>query len=290
MVLCVRDTGNPVYTGRYSGHADAQGPAPPMSELEASNVTRSLRDSGFAVMQGLYDSSRVDRLRAAVGRVYAEAGSPTPYDSDVRWLGTNLQLTTTGFVVHKLLGFAPELQQGVLHPTAVEAVRGLLSDEMHLEMVGAVVANHTRPFFEWHMHVGGIDDERYRRRGWAPTFARAERVAMLVYLDEMGPGTGQLLVHPRKVTDPLEPPFPRHETHWPGQTTVSGPAGTVVLMEQGTWHAVLPRTVDETCRFLVGFWFAAPWATEAHDVDESLSSLRCPDETLASVLPRAPHR
>ncbi|HJL16291.1 MAG TPA: phytanoyl-CoA dioxygenase family protein [Sandaracinaceae bacterium LLY-WYZ-13_1] len=256
--------------------------------MRVDAAVEQLRGRGFAVLPGLYDADRVARLRAALGDVYRDAGEPTPYRAEgVAWPAENVEISATGFVVHKLLGFTPALRHGLLAPDAVAVVRGALGDAMHLEMVGGAVTNHVRPFFRWHMHVGGIDDETYRRRGWRPTFARPQRVAMLVYLDEMGPGTGQLLVYPREPSDPIEPPFDVDARAWSGQVAVEGPAGTVVLLEQSTWHAVLPRTREAPLRMFVGFWFAAPWATEAERVDESLRGLGAVDEVLASVLPRA---
>jgi hypothetical protein len=152
--------------------------------------------------------------------------------------------------------------------------------------VAGVVSDHTRPFLEWHMPVGGIDDERYRRQGLLPRFERPERISMLVYLDDMDERSGQLLVYPRKITDPMTPPQPISSRAWDGQVAVKGPAGTAVFMEQSTWHAVLPR-VDTSPRMFVGFWFAASHAAHAERTDETLRGLGAADEVLASVLPRS---
>lgn len=256
------------------------------SAAHPSDPSRCLCEHGFAVIPGLYAPGEIARIRHVLARVHRELGEPTPYRSDgVKWLADNVEISATGFVVHKLLGLAPELQRGVLEPELVDAARAVLGTDMHLEMVGGVVTNHERPFFEWHMHVGGIDDETYRRRGWRPTFDRPQRVAALVYLDEIGPETGQLLVYPREPTDPIEPPYPVSQRHWEGEVAVRGPPGTVVMLEQSTWHAVLPCAVATSLRMFVGFWFAASWATEAERVDESLRSLESPDDVLASVLP-----
>ena len=248
--------------------------------------SRQLRDESYTVMPGLYAPDRVADLRAVMERLYRDLGSPPPYGQGVRWIAENLEVSSTGFVIHKLLGFTRALHHGLLPREAVEVVRRVLGADMHLEMVGGVISDHTRPFFEWHMHVGGIDDEAYRRNGLRPTFTSPQRVAMLVYLDEMRAESGQLLVYPRKVTDPIDPPFPVGQTHWDGEVAVVGPPGTVVMLEQSTWHAVRPSSIEDSLRMFVGFWFAAADATAAQRVDESLYALESPDELLVSVLPR----
>jgi len=253
--------------------------------VRTEGLGRQLRDESYAVCPGLYGAEEVALLREELARVHREAGSPVPYGEGVTWLSENVELSSTGFVVHKLLGRAAGLSRGLLPAEVVAVARSVLGDDMHLEMVAGVVSDHTRPFFEWHMHVGGIDDERYRRDGLRPRFERAERVSMLVYLDEMNERSGQLLVLPRKITDPIEAPYDVASKRWEGQLAVSGPPGTAVLMEQSTWHAVLPRE-DRSPRMFVGFWFAAAHATGAERTDESLLSLASPDDVLRSVLPR----
>lgn len=256
-----------------------------MTSATVEQGIAALRDDCFAVLPGLYPPADVERLRACVSSVYESLGSPVPYGEGSVWPAENVEVSRTGLVLHKLLGFRPELQQGLLHPDAVEVVRGVLGERMHLEFVAALICDEKRPFFPWHMHVGGIDDERYRRLGLNPNYRRHERVAMIIYLEEMTPSSGQLLVHPRNITDAVDAPHAIELREWPGQTSVVGPPGTVVLMEQSTWHAVLPR-LEATPRIFVGCWFAADYATEAERVDESLLELPLPDDLLSSVLPR----
>ncbi len=257
-----------------------------MSET-VERLSEQLRRESFAVWPALYGAEQIAAFRAELARVHRDAGAPRPYGEGVTWLAENLELSSTGLVVHKLLGRATALQQGLLPADAVAIVRNLLGADMRLEMVAGVISDHTRPFFQWHMHVGGIDDERYRREVRRPTFEAPQRIAMLVYLDEMRADDGQLLVMPRQITDPIAPPFPITQRHWEGQVAVEAPAGTAVWMEQSTWHAVLPRKEGATLRMFVGFWFASADATQAERVDETLLALDAPDEILRSVLPRS---
>lgn len=249
---------------------------------------RQLRERGSAVMPGLYPATRVERLRASLLALYERLGEPPLYAREPVWLTGDLEVSSTGLVVHKLLGFDPSLHRDILEPDLVAVVRRALGEDMRLEFVGAVIADRTRPFFAWHNHVGGIDDEAFRRRGLRPPIARPERVAALVYLDEIGPDSGQLLIWPHRLDGSAAPPLPIDLSEWPGQHAVRGPAGTVALLDQCAWHAVRPRTVAGL-RLFVGLWFAAADARPAERVDESLRALADVDPLLRSLLPRGEH-
>ena len=82
-----------------------------------------------------------------------------------------------------------------------------------VEKTGAV---HHAPFFQWHTHVGGIDDELYRKHGWAPQFDRAQRVVCLLYLNDIEPDGGQVLLWPRRESDPNAKPPPSPPRTSPG--------------------------------------------------------------------------
>ena len=181
-------------------------------QIEA--LSRQLIDDSYAVVPGMYSREKVDRIRGALAGIHARLDAPPMWSKEPQWIGDNLEVSGTGLVIHKLLSFDPSLHRDMLEPQIVEVVRRALGEDMHLEFAGAVITDHTRPFFKWHNHVGGIDDERYRRLGLRPAIESIERVAMIVYLDEMGPDTGQLLIHPRRVSGAAPPP---------GDATPAGP-------------------------------------------------------------------
>jgi hypothetical protein len=261
----------------------------PVAQADAAALTRQLIEHSWAVVPGRYAADKVARVRDRLLAIYRRLDRPPLWSREPQELGENLELSGTGLVIHKLLTFDPELHHDLLEPDVVEIIRGTLGPDMALEFAGAVITNYTRPFFKWHNHVGGIEDEKYRRLGLRPAIERPERVAMIVYLDEMGPGTGQLLIHPRRVSGAAGPPGPIEATHWDGQIEVSGPPGTVVMIDQTTWHAALPRTVDQELRLFFGLWFAAASAPKPERVDESLFSIDSPDPLLRSLLPRGAH-
>lgn len=101
----------------------------------------------------------------------------------------------------------------------------------------------------------------------------------------MGPGTGQLLIHPRRVSGASGPPGPVEQPLWAERLEVTGPPGTVVMLDQTTWHAALPRTVDQELRCFFGLWFVSATAPVAERVDESLLRVDTNDPLLRSLLP-----
>lgn len=248
--------------------------------------SQQLIDRSYAVLRGHWDAGKVARIRTALAGIYGRLEQPPLWSAEPLWQGENVEISNTGLVIHKLLSFDPSLHADLLDAEVIEIIRGALGHDMHLEFAGAVITNHTRPFFKWHNHVGGIEDEKYRRLGLRPAIERPERVAMIVYLEAMGPGTGQLLIHPQRVSGASGPPGVVEEPNWEGQVEVSGGPGTVVMIDQTTWHAALPRTVSHELRMFFGLWFAASCVPKTERVDESLFAVESPDPLLRSLLPR----
>ncbi len=257
-----------------------------IADAEAKRLARQLFEHSYAVVPGRYAADKVARVRERLLAIHGRLDGPPLWSREPQVLGENLELSGTGLVIHKLLTFDPELHRDLLEPDIVEIIRGVLGPDMRLEFAGAVITDYTRPFFKWHNHVGGIEDEKFSRLGLRPAIESPERVAMIVYLDEMGPGTGQLLIHPRRVSGAAGPPGPVESMQWDEQIEVSGPPGTVVMIDQTTWHAALPRTIDRGLRLFFGLWFVSASAPKAERVDESLFSIDSPDPLLRSLLPQ----
>jgi len=259
-----------------------------LGQAQVQALSRQLIDDSYAVVPGMYGRAKVGRIRSALAQIYARLDAPPMWSKRPEWIRENIEVSGTGLVLHKLLSFDPCLHRDILDPQIVAIVRRALGEDMHLEFAGAVITDSTRPFFKWHNHVGGIDDERYRRLGLRPRIESIERVAMLVYLDEMGPDSGQLLLHPHRISGDSPPPGDPQAEHWDGELAVVGPAGTVVMIDQTTWHAALPRTVDSDPRYFFGLWFAASSVPKSERVDESLYTVESPNQLLRSLLPARP--
>jgi hypothetical protein len=252
-------------------------------------LANQLIERSYAVLPDYWDPAKLARVRRSLTELYERLDQPPLWSRKPRWLGDNVEISNTGLVIHKLLSFVPQLHADLLDAELIALIRATLGADMHLEFAGAVISDHTRPFFQWHNHVGGIEDEKYRRLGLRPAIEKPERLAMIVYLDAMGPETGQLLIHPHRVSGAADPPGPIEQPDWPGRVAVTGGPGTVVLIDQTTWHAAQTRVQTGELRMFFGLWFAAACVAETERVDESLAAvatLATEDPLLRSLLPR----
>lgn len=135
---------------------------------------------------------------------------------------------------------APELQESVLGPRALTVARAVLG-EPSVERTGAVVSDASRPFFAWHTHIDAEDDGvRVARRVWPPK-SHIGRLIAVLYLDDLDDDGGPLLVWPRRVGDPTTPPHDLRSAAWPGQVVLQPSAGSLVLLDECTWHAARSR-------------------------------------------------
>ncbi len=167
----------------------------------------------------------------------------------------------------------------------VAAIRGYIGQDVEIELTGAVIADSHRPFFEWHTHIGGIDDSKYRHAGIWPQFDEPQRVMTLLYVQDLDAENGPLLVFPRGVREPTAPRHDPYALSWPDQVELQLPRGSVVVMDQCTWHAVRPKT-NAGLRSFIGCYFKSPKAPPTEWIDESLRGFVGGGELLQSLLPR----
>ena len=251
--------------------------------MPESNHARKLREEGFAVFEGAVAAPDVERVRAAIRDRLAETGYEGPrFASGMTPLGDTYALSYSGVNFWRILSERPELVDLVLRPVVVDVMKEVLGDDVHLEMVSAAVADGERTFLPWHTHIGGFDDSHYPRDGDWPLPPSMERITTILYLEDIAPGPdGPLLVYPRGAEDPVAAPGPR-EREWEGQVPVPVSRGTIVALEQRTWHAALPMSRSEPrvgvcCLFRRGDVEAPAWA------DTSLSKLGEASPLLASL-------
>lgn len=249
-----------------------------------------LRQRGFVVLDGLYDEAEVAFLRGELEGLWRQSGAHECWagrDGE-GVLGPDLERWVTGLVFKRYLSRRPEMARLLVKAPMVEALAAYLGEPLWIESSTAVVSDRRRPLFRWHSHVGGIDEERFRERGESAVGPRPERVSSLLYLQPVDESEGQLWVYPRRVSDPTAPPHDPAEPTWPGRVAVRCPAGSVVLMDQATFHMVEPRSA-EGLRMFVGAWFGCPAAPAAERWDDSLDDLEhAPPElrALAAARPR----
>ncbi len=241
-----------------------------------TDAEKYLRD-GYVVLHDLYDAATMATMRDALDELRSRIGNPKMFARDPIRDVPNTEISGTGLVFYELLGWCPELANLLFRPRGVEVVRQILGDDARLELVGAVMTDHTRPFFEWHNHVGGPDDEAVRR-GLVPAPPRSrrpERLSYLIYLDDVTPTDGPMLILPGRPADPSSAPEPRDRQRWQGDVAETWRAGSVLLIDETTWHAVPQRTTPGMRRW-VGTYFAAGHVGAAERVDASLASVTEP--------------
>jgi len=247
---------------------------------------KALSERGYAVITGTHSAEQVRRLRAALAAIHAGQGAPTPYAKAMCELAPDLQLAPTGFVITSLLGRCPELAEDLLAPSVIAAARALLGADARLELAGAVICDDARPFFSWHNHIGGIDVEEVRARGEFPRFTASQRVIVVLYLDDIDGDGGEVRVLPRRITEPTEPPHDQMIDAWPEQVCLHFPAGSTLLLEQSTWHAVMPRR-RPGLRMFIGAYLTSSSAPPTSVVDASLRGFSGGGALLRSLLPGA---
>lgn len=252
--------------------------------IDTAEHARSLVDRGFTVFEQAYDLTWVGAVRRDLERLYDDFGRPVPFDSGYAPLAPDVTLCAAGFAVTRFLARWPERAPSLLHPDVVEAIRRVLGRDMVLEIAGAVLSNRSRPFFAWHMHVGGRDmkDSAFE----APeAVGEPQRVMALAYLQELDDDAGPMLVFPRKTSDPIAPPHDPRREDWDGQIELRPKAGSVIVIDQCTWHAVR-RARTDALRGFVGCTFASRSAPRGGQTDDSLGRFQGGGALLESVLRR----
>lgn len=251
--------------------------------IDPAKHARELLDQGFSVFPRVWADAEVERLRDAISACLAATAPPRLWsERDVR-LGDGVVINYTGVVFYRLLMEHPEITELVLNPSVVESLRGALGRDMRLEIVGGVATDETRPFFHWHTHIGGFDDGKYQSHGGWPQITTAQRVTTLLYLDDIDEDGGLFLVYPRAVGDPTAPPQDPASWPWQGQVEIRVPKGSLVAIEQCTWHTALPMR-RPGLRMFLGSSFRAEGVPAPAWVDPELAELarRCP--LIASVV------
>jgi len=245
-----------------------------------------VRTRGFALLPDLYSPEALARIERALDAIHARHGSPPLTGQGARWLAEGVEIAPPGLALYGLLGFAPELAPDLYRPEALTALEAILGPELHLELVGAVLSDETRPFTEWESHAGGIDDERWRKTGHRPRREAIVRMVHFLFVDPLT-DAGPWQVVPRAVGDPVGARGDIHQPDWPGAIPITAGAGSVLLVEESVWHSVRPLSQPGRRRF-VGSYFASPDAEVPIGRDQSLDALVGSDSVLSPLLRHRP--
>ena len=254
--------------------------------MDSAAHAQQILEQGYTVFENAYDEAWVDAVRRDIVADYEALGSPALWTRDSEQLAEDVVVCMAGLTVHGFLPRMPERASTLLKPEIIEAFRGALGEDMLMEVAGWVISDKHRPFFDWHIHANGLDDSYYLKRGYWPKLDKCERVMALLYLDDLEPDQGPLLVHPHKVGDPLDPPYDTSLESWEGMVELNVKRGSLVAVEQGTWHAVRRQLNDEK-RIWICCTFCSADAPRCGWFDERLAQYETDDPLLRSVLPKA---
>lgn len=225
------------------------------------------------VFGSLYSADFVAAARAGLTGLHRELGEPALCQE-----GWNPQavegagITSSGLQIGSgLVDFAPAIVEDFLHPTILTLFGATLGEDFAIDVIGGCVSDETRARKPWHHHCGGPDEER-SDPAFAPVGEPAMRLNLLIYLDDVGEGGGQLLVQPRSIDTPIEL-CGDERADWDSQVVLGWTAGTAVVLDERTWHGVWPQTRPGH-RMFVGGYFRAPALPAPRNADAGAARLR----------------
>jgi hypothetical protein len=243
-----------------------------------TELARQVYEQGYCVMEGVYSAQECVEMED----VLVDAWRRDERDT----MGG-----VFGSVFHPLLKYAPDMAPFYDRPDVVSVIGEVLQDDVCLAHSGALLADETRQFCGWHVHLNG---DQYNR--WEPKpddYGRqVERVLGNVYVHGSNETTGELLVYPRRVTDPWDAPHDELSTEWDDQDVLTCPPGSVVIFDTALWHAA--RAPSQPCRrFLWGAHYSRMGDPKPHREDNwhdspEIQAHRAKYETFASLTAEKP--
>lgn len=238
-----------------------------------------LRRQGFTLFEALLPAQTTARFAEALRGEWLRLGSPPIVSREDVHLGPGVHVSPVGMTCASILARIPELAQMLVRPELLALFTDLLGPSIELEFGAGVMSDETRPFFFWHHHVGGIDAEDFRRAPY-PIFGRIERLACTLYASPLDDDHGVMQVWPRAADGPTAPPFEPCPEPWSGATQLRAPVGSVVVFDQGTWHAVTPMRQPGQ-RFFFGFFVRRGGLAPTRRSDPLLAQVLARDSALA---------
>jgi len=236
-----------------------------------SDPARQLREHGYAVLPDVLNAGDTAALRAGLEAHLASIAPPSYYAAETEVVSDTVSITSSGLALPRLLDDCPGLRPLILRPALVDPVYQLFGDGMRLELVGASVSDEQREFFSWHTHIDGEDESARARANQWPVIDDLQRVSTLLYLNDLNAESGPLFVLPRRVGEPTPPPYDMYTEQWPGMVELRPRAGSVVVLEQCTWHAA-GSLQGPGLRMFIGCYWAAASASSPNWVDDKLAS------------------
>lgn len=219
---------------------------------DAATLHQGLKTHGYAVMPSLVTPEEFAPYDVALEAEWQRVGEPPLYSKEDVPIEEGMHVSPVGLACGGILRRIPALADFLLKPTLLAFFERALGTGFELELGSGIVSDASRGFLTWHQHAGGIDEPDLRRKEY-PHGSRVERVGCTLYTSPLDEDHGTLLVHPRAADSSTQPPFEPGRVPWPGTKELHAPAGSVVILDQGTWHAVTPKRAPGRRHFFAFF-------------------------------------
>jgi hypothetical protein len=251
-----------------------------MPESVAARHAEQLREQGFTVLEALLGVAQVEPHASVMDELWQRVGRPTLYAREDRVLEPDVRVNPVGMTCAGILERIPALADLLLEPRLLAVLEALLGPSFELELGTGVLSDRSRGFFFWHHHAGGIDAEDVRALQVYPHHDRVQRLGCTLYASPLDEANGVMLVAPRRFDAPTAPPHPPGTEPWPGAVQVRAPAGSVIMFDEGTWHAVTPMTVPGRRAFF-GFFVRRSGLEPTKRQDPSIATALARNPALA---------
>lgn len=258
-----------------------------MTVAEATRARLAdLHHRGWATVPDVLQPSAVTALLEGVRGCWEARGKPALFSQEDVIIDNACRVSPVGMSLFGAAVHLPEMTAILRNPALLELLQTALGTDLEIELSAAILTDSTRPFFFWHNHVGGIDGEDYRDRDDL-TFAQIERVAITTYLTPLDDDHGVMLLAPRALGEPIAPPRAPGRAHWPEEVMQRCDAGTTVVIDQATWHAVTPMAVQGQ-RAFVSYFVRRAGLPPSRRRDASVPDVLSADPQLVGLYTAAP--
>lgn len=203
-----------------------------------------LETEGYIVRERLLPPALLDELREAADWLEAqELQTRTPTQSSFG-----------GLFTRNIVDRHPAFLQLLRYPPLLSVARAVLGPQVQLHASVLRVSYPDLPGqgVEWHFHQRVVPDP------YPPFFLKPVVLDNLLYLDDLTPETGPLVVLPgTHLRD--EDLINGDHSDKPGQVVVTCPAGSVVTSHSSLWHRAFPTLPGGTKRRLVIWGYSPVW-------------------------------
>jgi ectoine hydroxylase-related dioxygenase (phytanoyl-CoA dioxygenase family) len=204
-----------------------------------------LETDGYLVRERVLGYEFLARLRAATDALEAEElARRAPGQNDA----------FGGLFVRNIIDRHPTFLELIQFAPLLSVARAVLGPQVqvHASVLRVAYPELAGQRVQWHFHQRVVPDP------YPPFFNRPVVVDNLIYLDDLTPASGPLVVLPGTHLRDEDLPEGDHSDK-PGQVTVTCPAGSVVTSHSSLWHKALAPQPGSAKRRLLILAYSPVW-------------------------------